>query len=191
MAKICSFAGCDSLSLARGYCKRHYDRWHRHGDPSICLKPMVKRGEPWRWLQEHASFAGDECLIWPFARHVSGRAHMKRGKPSRIMCELVHGPVPTSTHHAAHSCGKANNGCVNPRHLRWATPAENAADKEQHGTVSRGVKYYAAKFTNDDIRRIRFLAGKVRGRDLAAEYGVSVSNISAVQTGKSWRGVPI
>ena len=31
--KQCSIDGCGSESRARGFCQRHYRRWHRHGDP--------------------------------------------------------------------------------------------------------------------------------------------------------------
>ncbi len=30
---ICSVAGCDRQNHAQGFCKRHYGRWYRHGDP--------------------------------------------------------------------------------------------------------------------------------------------------------------
>jgi hypothetical protein len=58
--------------------------------------------------------------------------HFERA--TRVMCKLAHGPAPTPKHHAAHSCGKGHEACINPKHLRWATPRENAADAKLHGT---------------------------------------------------------
>lgn len=29
----CSIDGCDQNALARGWCRKHYDHWDRHGDP--------------------------------------------------------------------------------------------------------------------------------------------------------------
>jgi len=34
---------CSAPYLARGFCRKHYLRWHRYSDPSIVLQ---RRGEP-------------------------------------------------------------------------------------------------------------------------------------------------
>jgi 5-methylcytosine-specific restriction endonuclease McrA len=34
----CSIDGCDAVAQARGWCKRHYTRWLRHGDPMRCWR---------------------------------------------------------------------------------------------------------------------------------------------------------
>lgn len=31
--RTCSIEGCGKKHYARGWCRRHYNRWHRHGDP--------------------------------------------------------------------------------------------------------------------------------------------------------------
>lgn len=37
---ICSIAGCNSTNLAaRGWCRKHYRRWQRHGDPLTTQQP--------------------------------------------------------------------------------------------------------------------------------------------------------
>lgn len=185
--RLCSLSECGQKHFCQGFCRVHFERWKRHGNPHVCLKPMVKRGEPLRWLREHASHIGGDCLLWPFARFPDGRAHMKAGKPSRIMCELAHGPAPSPRHEAAHSCGKANDGCVNPRHLRWATPVENAADKERHGTVIWGERHGGAKLTSDDVRHIIQLRGTIPQKDIAARFGVAESCISKILNGGGWK----
>lgn len=35
LVKTCSFDGCDRKSSTRGFCKTHYTRLMRHGDPSV------------------------------------------------------------------------------------------------------------------------------------------------------------
>src|SRR5260221_680223 len=134
----CSIEGCERQYFAKGFCKLHYDRWYRHGDPLVLLKPQAPWGAIPKWLREYADYSGDECLTWPFARYPDGRANMNGGYPTRAMCELAYGPAPSPKHEAAHSCGKGHEACVNPRHLRWATPKENAADKKIHGTHIKG-----------------------------------------------------
>jgi hypothetical protein len=187
--KPCTVSGCNRGLIAFGFCRLHYERWKRHGDPNVVLKHLSKRGEPRRWLQEHVGHLSDECLIWPFARHPDGRAHMKGAKPTRIMCELAHGPAPSMKHEAAHSCGRGHDACVNPRHLRWATCAENAADKVEHGTVVAGYRHPAAKLSDADVLAIRRGRGVTPGSELARRFGVGPSTISKVQVGKSWRNV--
>ena len=184
MNQVCTVAGCGAPLLARGWCKRHYNRWRQHGDPSICLKPLSERGIPMAWLRSHAQWTGDECLVWPFARAKDGRAHMSAGKPSRLMCALVHGAPPSRIYEAAHSCGNAYGGCVNPKHLRWATPKENTADKELHGTLLYGIRLPQTKLSDEDVRGIRSLKGAIAQRDIASRYGVSESRVSQIINGK-------
>lgn len=60
-SKLCSIQGCERPRFSRGWCTKHYSRWHRHGnlhrEPrkrgicSIpdCGKPHVARG----WCEKH------------------------------------------------------------------------------------------------------------------------------------------
>ena len=35
--RLCTIEDCDSPVLARGWCNKHYQRWHRHGDPGTLM----------------------------------------------------------------------------------------------------------------------------------------------------------
>ena len=160
--RICSVEGCCNKSCSRGLCDKHYKRFRKHGDTSTRLRAAT--GERRAWLEAHVSHDADGCLIWPYSRFHTGYGQYTlpsgaKGTASRVMCELAHGAPPTPEHEAAHSCGKGHEGCVNPMHLRWATQADNAADKVRHGTDARGERQWQAKLTEDDVRRIRRLRG--------------------------------
>lgn len=102
-----------------------------------------------------------------------------------IVCTEAHGPRPTPGHEAAHSCGVRR--CVNPRHLRWATTAENHADKHAHGTDARGERNPAHRLTADQVVAIRSrLARGEHMRDLAVEHGVVPSTIQHIAARTTW-----
>ena len=145
---------------------------------------------PLRWILDHVDYPSDECALWPFSRTgddyplvVSGKW---RKRAHRVMCELVNGPAPSGTHHCAHSCG--NSLCVNPKHLRWATPQENSDDKFLHGTVLRGSQINRSKLTAQQVREIRSLhaTGRWSFGALGRRYGIHYSNISAIIHRKKW-----
>lgn len=37
--RTCSIDDCDKPTVGRGYCRKHYGRWHRHGDPLYVTPP--------------------------------------------------------------------------------------------------------------------------------------------------------
>lgn len=194
MSEVCKIDGCCKPKKYRGWCNAHYQRWLRHGSPDGGRK--FSRGEPLRWLQAHLHYSTDECLIWPFGRNAGGYgvlcgAEKDRQLAHRWACEQVHGPAPSPEHHAAHSCGNGQNGCVAPNHLRWATPTENVADAREHGTLAalhyQGERHPQAKLTAQDVREIRrrLAAGEVAA-ELANTFGVSRANIYSIKGGYTW-----
>lgn len=180
----CSVPGCGGFHDARGLCKSHYQRWRRHGDP---LAGGTSNGEPLRFLEAALRHDGDQCLVWPYGR-IGGRGYGvinvdgKKRVAHRVVCESVNGPAPTAEHQAAHNCGNAS--CVNPKHLRWATPKENCADKVMHGTHNRGARNGTAKLSERQVAAIR--ASTLPFRDIAQTFGVSPNTIARIASGKSW-----
>lgn len=151
----CGVAGCESPARSKGFCQDHYARLRRHGDP---VGGGTERGAPLAWLESHKDHDGPDCLIWPFGSGEGYGGVQFRGRtmtPARAMCFLAHGNPPAPRLHSAHSCGRGHEGCVHPQHLRWATAAENAADKVLHGTDPRSVANGARK-----LRSNRFQVGR-------------------------------
>jgi hypothetical protein len=184
--KICKIEGCDLKVLARGWCMKHYERWRNHGDP---LGGRTENGEPLAFLEAHRDYKEPTCLVWPYSTNGYGYGCVKISGRTRkahvIMLELTQGPKPSPRHEAAHNCG--HRICINPRHLRWATRAENQGDRVQHGTHSRGEQCCTAILTENDVQQIRALlaAGK-KQTEIAAQFNISRSNVSRIKRGLNW-----
>lgn len=180
----CSINGCDEPARTRGWCIAHYVRWKRNGDP---FGGRLTPGGRIEWLRSKVGHSGDECLVPDFVikpDYWTVRVDGEARAAHRWMCEQVNGTPPAGDYEAAHSCGNGNIGCVNPNHLRWATPVENWADKVAHGRATMGERHPASKLTEDDVREIR-KSSETLVR-LSQQYGVSHSQISAVKRHKAW-----
>lgn len=95
------------------------------------------------------------------------------------------GPPPSPRHVAAHKDGSRTNNRAD--NLRWATPAENQADRIAHGTHMAGERHPGAKLTEADAASIRaaFMAGE-KQRDIAARFGVHQATVHRICAGKSF-----
>lgn len=189
--RACKLEGCSAPKHALGWCNAHYKRFKLHGHPLRGRGPRAQHGAPLSWVKEVAlPFSGDECLAWPFSRTTYGYGEMRLSGRAvgahRYICEASHGPAPSSQHQAAHSCGNGHLGCVNWRHISWKTPAENAADRAEHGTQVRGEDHPLSKLTEEDVLEIRTLTGIQTQRELAERFNVSITAVHHVQTRKNW-----
>lgn len=189
--RICSIPDCGKQSTSRGWCEAHYRRWRRHGDPLSGRTPVGEQVEYFLAALETAK-PGD-CMIWPYSRSWNGRGKVYiNGKTlgaHRVACEHRHGPPPSPDHEAAHNCGKGHEGCFSPFHVRWATPAENQADRLIHGTMCRGNTSARSLLTEDQVREVRHLyaTGEYSQRQLAEQFGVARRTIGAMTDGQNWK----
>ena len=131
LKRVCSVEGCDRPHRVHGLCNMHYHRLRRHGNPLLGANRATEPGEPARFLREVVlHYRGDDCLIWKFSRRDGYAAIKVLGRTKGVhvlVCEHEHGPKPSPKHEVAHSCLNGRFGCVTPRHVRWATHAENQA----------------------------------------------------------------
>lgn len=137
-------------------------------DPSEC----------WEWLGSKNS-RGYGRVVWN-GKNV--RAH-------RVAWELANGPIPEGKC-VLHYCD--NPSCVNPHHLWVGSHADNMHDMVEKGrqVYHRGESHGMSKLTEQDVREIRFfLDAGYSQKALALMYGVSISTISLIKTGKIWRCV--
>lgn len=149
-------------------------------------------GAAQRFIREVAvSYDRDDCLIWPFYRNNRGYACVRDGGRSmrsaaRVVAELALGLPSDATFDTAHSCGNGHLGCVNPRHLRWATRTENMADTAAHGTKLNGARNPNAKLDERTAIEIRTMRGRAKQALVAAKFNISVPQVSAIQRGQRW-----
>jgi len=88
-----------------------------------------------------------------------------------------------------HTCD--NRSCVNPDHLLLGTVKDNSHDAIKRGRNSHGTDIWTAKLSPKDIPTIRerLARGEVY-TSIAADFGVSPSNIGFIKRSRSWRRVP-
>ena len=147
---------------------------------------MNRESEALTWMLTVArEWESDECLLFPFYVEAYGYGRLQVGAvrvlAHRFICEATHGPAPVGKQ-AAHSCGIQL--CVNKRHVRWATPVENSADKKKHGTTARGSSHGRAKLTEAEVLAIR--AAKGTQCTIASQYGVAQQTVSRIKRGEKW-----
>lgn len=187
MATQCSVEGCEGRPKARGFCNKHWYRWYRHGHPE---SGQIYKGDAKAFvLKVAADLTVKECIFWPYSRGANGYAKFQSASGTlahRYVCELAHGK-PADKMMAAHSCGNGHLGCVNPRHLRWATRSENVLDAAEHGTLPQGDSHRWTKIPDSEIPAILALRGVESQASIAKRYGVSPTCIQNIQSGKSRR----
>jgi hypothetical protein len=148
------------------------------------------RGKPLAWLEANATYSDDACLLWPFGKSNGYGVISRRGEAPtmahRLMCIIAHGPHPEGQSETAHSCG--NRACVNPRHLRHASPRENGEDKILHDRVNRGERNGQSKLTRVQAQQIvgLYVAGGVTQKQIAAKFGIRDSTVNRIISGKRW-----
>lgn len=186
--RVCSIPDCGKKLVAKGLCTAHYAR-RRLGKS---LENIGKTpGFRLKFAQEVAlNHNGNDCLIWPFPHNNMGYGNVsvggKRVYAHRYICTVINGEPPTEKHHAAHTCGNGDKGCVSPLHLEWKTASENAADKVIHGTHKRGMRSHMARLTEDEVREIWVLKGKEAQKSIAKRYKVSAGAIQRIHEQKNW-----
>lgn len=122
--RTCSIADCDKPSSSRGWCRMHYNRWQRHGNPMLTLatpRGLSEQERFWRYVEKT-----DSCWLWTGACNQGGygQFHGKnhRGQASRFAYQFKVGEIPNGLD-LDHLC--RNRICVNPDHLEPVTRRTN------------------------------------------------------------------
>lgn len=178
----CKIENCQNSAKTRGWCRSHYIRWLRHGDP---LKGGPYKGEVLSYLDESLKIKTDDCQIWPYAKTGDGFGFIRiDGKNVSLcghVCEKFNGPRPEGNV-VRHLCGNGHLGCYNPKHLAWGTQKQNLDDKLIHGrTYSRN-----SWDKLDECEVLEIYNSNLSNKELAAMYKITRVSVSRIKNGKTW-----
>lgn len=183
--KICRIGGCENPVKSRGWCDKHYARWHRHGDAEYWgYAPLMDRF--WAKVRK-----GDQCWEWEATTINRGYGifYVSR-KPvlaHRFSYELHFGPIPTGMI-VCHHCD--NPLCVRPDHLFAGTYSDNSWDMIAKGRhrPCRGENNPKTKLSESEVLDIltRYFTGDVTQADLARAYSIGPSAIFGIVHGTRW-----
>jgi hypothetical protein len=118
-----------------------------------------------------------EYKIWIDGKGIHIRAHRE------VLLAFI-GLPPTPDHQCAHWDGNPLNNHYS--NLRWATPAENAADKIRHGRHRNGN----LKFSEEQVLEMRSMRadGKTYAQ-IRAVYSISKGNLSYMINRQTWQHI--
>ena len=141
------------------------------------IEPITESG-CWLWT-------GPVCRAG-YGKIGRGRRNEGTAKTHRVAWELFIGAIPKDTN-VLHKCDVPC--CVNPNHLWLGSHADNVADKIKKGRgrsgSRKGVENKSAKIGPSEVRSI--ILDRRPQRIIATEYGISRSNVSAIQCGVTWK----
>ena len=186
--KQCVIPGCGGRFVARGYCRSHYARWQRCGDP---LKADTRSNTEEDFWSKVSIGGDDECWLWQKGKDEDGYGafwwHNRQVKAHRFSWELFSGAVPDGLQ-VLHGCDTPS--CVNPSHLFLGTTQDNTADRNNKGRQIKGESCHSAILSEQQVIEIRKLSSQnVSGRKLARMFGVHYSAIYKLLKGRSWKHV--
>ena len=135
------------------------------------------------------------CWLWDGSINQSGYGLIQfRGKTRtvhRVAYETFIGEIPDGLN-VLHECD--TRMCINPKHLFLGTYQDNSDDMMRKGRLNyrKGESANGHILYDCDVLsiRARHAAGGVTCLQMATEYGVSRSTITAIVIRQNWRHLP-
>jgi hypothetical protein len=141
------------------------------------------------WLSRASPEPNSGCHLWTGACDNYGYPQVRKDGRQKVLTREIYehffGSIPAGLF-VCHRCDV--RCCINPHHLFLGTPLDNVVDCVTKGRHTRGSKVATAILDEAAVLKIRDMSDR-RPSDLAAEFGISISQIYRVRRGEAWRHV--
>lgn len=132
----------------------------------------------------------DECWEWTRLRSPKGYGRLMHDRRAyrahRVAWVVANGRDVPDGQVVRHTCD--NPPCCNPAHLVLGTHVQNMNDRDERDRGPQGERSGHARLTREQVVEIRSRrsTGEIL-RVLAADYGVGLTTIHAITSGRNWR----
>lgn len=148
----CSMPDCDKLSVARGWCPKHWLRWRKYGDPSVVFKAsgeeMARRAQR-HGEARHRARRTPEYDAWRSMKqrcyYKNGRNYSRYGGRGITVCDQWRDSYETFLADVGrrpspqHSLDRIdNNGNYEPGNVRWATDEQQQQNTRRTRVLTIG-----------------------------------------------------
>lgn len=136
----------------------------------------------------------DDCWLWKAGKTCGYGSFGISGKQYRAhrIALILNGITFGYGLCACHTCDVPT--CCNPAHLFTGTQAENMADRNRkertsHASVNVGVNHCRAILSDENVKEILTLNGKLTQAEIGRRFGVCRHTVGKILTGKNWKHI--
>lgn len=188
---MCTEDRCVKPVVARGLCRKHYQRWWKNGDPGTTLRRYFDRSLSLEdRLRLDYAVDSNECWVWTgTTTRGYGTVNWKGfdGYAHRAAYLVWVGEIPEGLL-VRHKCD--NRPCINPAHLELGTHEDNMEDAVSRGRTNKGSSNPQAKLNEEIVLEMRRQYSEgVSQAEIGRAFGVSQTVAGRAINGKTWRHV--